>query len=187
MLLKIVAEGIEAGLDDEAIMLKLVTEGDIGFRRAAKAFTVAMQNGGFRITNKDRKEQIGKILEEAAFNPQSYDDVSNMLENITKQVKDTETSQAYAIMRAWAKKAEVELPKAPKKTAGGLRNKILDWICKNHPATKQDLHNAIFELSDGKKDDPKATERYWKFVEFGKEYLAGVQIAEQNKEQASAA
>lgn len=175
---QIVADGVAKGEDDETIMYRMITEGKLSIKNTAKMFAQAMQNGGFRITNKDRKEQIFKILDEAQFKPATYDNVSEMLEHLIKNVKDTETSQAAQVMRAWAKKAQVELPKPPKKTQGGLKAKILNWICENQPTKLQDLHNAIYELSNGKKDDEKTTKRYWGFVEFGNKFVAAQNSAE---------
>lgn len=168
---KIVAEGMAKQADDEEILITLVQEGGFKFKEAMKVFQRAMQDGGFRITTKQRREEIHGILKDAAFSPQTYADVEAMIDHLTNSVKDTEANQAAAILRGWAKSNEITLPKPVKRSAGSLRLRVLGWILENRPSTKQELHQAIFELSNGKKDDAKLTENMWTFVEFGENFL----------------
>ena len=66
---EIVAAGVEAGSDDEVMLLEIIQAG-IKFKVAGKLFAQAMQAGGYRITSKDRKAQGREILVDAEFTPE---------------------------------------------------------------------------------------------------------------------
>jgi len=179
----IVVAGHAAEKSDDDMLLEIMQAG-VKFKVAGKLFNKAMQDGGFKITATARKDNARKILVDAEFNPESYDEVSKMVEKLIAEISDTTTSQAYSCIKNYAKEMEFELPKPPKVEKGGLRNKVLDWICANPDCTKDDILTAIKELSDGKKGDDKMAERFYSFVEFGKKYVAGIAKIEQESAEA---
>ena len=142
---EIVAAGVEAGSDDEVMLLEIIQAG-IKFKVAGKLFAQAMQAGGYRITSKARKEQGRAILVDAEFTPESYEALQAMIEQITDEVDDTTTSQAHAICKAYAKEFEIELPKPAKKASGGIKSKITSWIVANPTASVEDLLGHIDTL-----------------------------------------
>jgi len=148
---EIVAAGIESGSSDDEMLIQIVQSG-IKFKAAGKLFAQAMQEGGYRITNKARKEECRKILVEEEFNPETYSELEEMLEKLTKEVNDTETSQAFSCVKAYAREFEISLPKAPAKPKGGMKVRAQNWMIENPDATNEDL--AVFIEETLKKDDP---------------------------------
>ena len=144
---EIVAAGVAAEKTDDDMLIEIVQAG-IKFKAAGKLFNQAMTEGGYRITSKNRKEECRAILVDAEFAPESYEDLQAMIERLTKEVADTATSQAFAIIRSYAKEFELELPKPPKKAAGGIRTKVFDWIVENPSATRADMSNFISTQGD---------------------------------------
>jgi len=174
----IVVAGVEKEKSDDDMLLEIMQAG-IKFKVAGKLFNKAMQEGGFKITASARKEQARKHLVEVEFNPTTYEQVTDMVDQLTKVISDTTTSQAHSCVKAYLKELEVEMPQAPKVPTGGLRNKIMDWICENPSCDKAQLLKSILELSDGKKGDEKLAERFYRFVEFGKKYAKAIATVEQ--------
>lgn len=164
---EIVAAGVEANKSDDDMLIEIVQAG-IKFKAAGKLFAQAMQEGGYRITAKARKDKCREILVDEEFNPKSYDELQAMIERLTQEVDDTVTSQAYSCVKAYAREFEIELPKAPKKPKGGIRAQAQNWMLNNPEATKDDLAEWI--ESEAKKDDPegKMLDRMWSLFEFGK-------------------
>ena len=143
---KIVANGVEAGHDDDTMLIEIVQAG-IKFKAAGKLFNQAMAEGGYRITAKDRKEKGRAILVDAEFAPESYDELQAMIERISEEVDDTTTSQANSICKSYAKEFELELPKAPKKakSTGGFRKVIGGYLLENPSATSDQLLEHLIE------------------------------------------
>lgn len=146
---EIVAAGVEAGKDDDSILIEIVQSG-IKFKVAGKLFNKAMQEGGYRITTKERKAQCREILVEAEFAPETYDEVEEMLERMIGEVNDTTTSQAFSIMKSYAKEFEIELPKPAKKPKGTIKTRAMAFIAANLDAGEEQFSAWIEE--QGKKD-----------------------------------
>ena len=118
------------GGTEEQMMIEAMNKG-VKFKAAANLVDKLMQEFGYRVSTKKRKEQGRKILVDAEFMPKDYSDVEEMCDTLCKQIADTVTSQAFAIIRAYCKEFQLEMPKPAKKPKGGF-NKILEnWMIQN--------------------------------------------------------
>lgn len=164
----IVAEGIAAGKTDDEI-LHLICASGISYANTGKLFKAEMVNGGYRITAKARKEKGREILVEAEFSPENYDELKEMVETLKDSISDTSTSQANAIVKAYAKEFEIELPKPEKKASsgGGLRAKSLEWMVGHPEATREELANWLTDI-DKNDAEGKILNKMWTLFLFGK-------------------
>lgn len=168
---EIVKAGVDAGKDDEEILQDIALTGKIKFKLINRLFTQVMTANGYRITSKERKAQGREMLVDAEFSPETYDEVEAMLEKMSETIPDTTTSQAFGVIKAYAKEFEILIPRPPKKVKGSLRARAMDWMVKNPEASKEDLSTWIEEVA--KKDDPegKILGRMWDVFSFGKDMI----------------
>lgn len=149
----IVKEGVEAGKSDDLILVDIVNSG-VKFTKAMKLFKNAVEKLGLRISTKDRKEQIGKLLTKEDFNPESFQDVQDMANKIVKEIEDTNYKQSVSVIRSWAKANDVQLPKKPKGApSGGVRGfraKAFQFMLDNPGVDEDGLKK--FVADEGKKD-----------------------------------
>lgn len=140
----IIADGVEAGLSDDDMLIKIVQAG-IKFKNAGKLFKVAMEEGGYRISGAKRTEAINGKLEEAEFAPETYDEVQAMVETLVSDVADTSTVQAIKAIKKYLKALELEYPKAPKKPKGGLLSRFHKLVITNPALTVAELEDWLVE------------------------------------------
>jgi len=141
--LQIVKDGYDAGKNDDAILIEIVTAG-ISFKKAAKLFKQSVESLGLRVSTKDVVTQANEILAAIDFAPTTQADVDAAVAAITSKVEKVEAKQALAAIRKYAKTNEITLPEKPKgqrgATAGhGFRNKAFDWIKANPEAKEADF------------------------------------------------
>lgn len=151
--LEIVNPLVAEGQTDDEIRIAIIQSG-VPFKEAGKLFTQAMEQAGHRISPKARAEKIEIILEDAEFNPEAYSEVEEMVKRIAGEVPDTTEKQALAAIRKWAKDNEIELPKAPKKTAGraaggSIVGKTLEWLLEHKDATQEDVAEYVKSCKEG--------------------------------------
>lgn len=151
--LEIVNAGVEAGKSDDEIRIDIIQSG-VTFKEAGKLFTQAMEEAGHRISPKQRSEKIAIILEDAEFNPETAEQVTKMVAKIVEEVADTSEKQALAAVRKWAKENEIELPKAPKKSAGrasggSIVAKTLEWLLEHKDATEAEVTEFVTGAKEG--------------------------------------
>lgn len=130
---EIVEAGHKADKSDDAMLVEIVNAG-VSFKSAAKLFKSTMEELGYRVTSKDRAESCRKVLADADFKPETYDDVNKMAEKIANDVADTSEKQAVAAIRKYCKEMEITIPKAPKKAksaTGGYKAKAYAWMVEN--------------------------------------------------------
>ena len=166
-----IATGMEAGWDDDKIMLDIVNKG-VSFKAAGLLFKKVMEDKGFRVTAKERAEKAAKILKDAAFGvflddddePMLDDegnvvvlttkDVDYMVATIAKEVPDTTDKQALAAIRKYAKEQKFDLPKAKKgggsgTGATGINKKVGEFMLANRECDEA----AIAEFIRSVKED----------------------------------
>lgn len=149
---EIVAAGVKESKSDEDMVCEILQAG-IKLRVAAKLFAVAMLEGGYRVTNKQRKIDGRAMLVDVEFSPASYDEYTAMIEKMVKELSDTVTSQAHSIIRTYAKEFDLEMPKPPKKVSGGIRGKIAAFLLGDPSKTVAEL---LAHLVEGGHDAEKA-------------------------------
>lgn len=160
---EIVEAGIAEGLSDDEMLIKIVQSG-IKFKLAGKLFTQVMTAGGYRVSNKERKAAIREILVEAEFQPEEYQEITDIIAKICKQVADTDAAQAMQGIKAYAKEFEIELPK-PDKKSGGFKTVVRNAVIANPLITLAEFR----ELCESKKKDADKMEKtVWPQVQFAK-------------------
>jgi hypothetical protein len=132
---------------------------------------------GLVISNAQRRDLANEILQGSEFSPETWQDVEDQIENLVAEVQDTDRKQALSLIRKFCKTNEIELPKrssGSKKSAGGFRQRAINWMMENSPASQEDLLQFVSDA--GHKDPEKATERLLKLkdtidtcVKFGRE------------------
>jgi hypothetical protein len=167
---EIVAAGVAANKEDDEILIEIVQAG-VKFKQAGKLFSQCMADGGYRVTNKERKSSIREILVSAEFEPSTYEEVTEMLESICNTVNDTSSVQALQGIRAYAKEFELEIPKPSKKAKGGFKNIVQDAVVANPDMSQEDFE-ALCESN--KKDVEKCVARMWPNIEFVQRVVAAV-------------
>lgn len=172
---EIVDAGHEAGDSEEDMLIAIMTNKDrkIPYKRAMSLFNKALAEGGYKISNKQRADEVNAILEaegEDGFDPEGeYSAVEDIVRTIIKTVSDTNSAQATRLVRRYCKDNEIEFPKPPKRAAGGLRLKAQNFMLENVDATKEEF--AAFVNSQVKKaKDEKAIDRMWSAVAFAKKF-----------------
>lgn len=158
MIKKIVTEGFEADKEDNEILVALVNNG-VSFKDAVKQFNVAMQELGFRISPKERYEQAEKILSEAEFSPENYQEVHDAVIAITEKISNTSEKQAMISVRKYCRLNDVDMPKA-EKVVGGARALVFGWMVKNPSATFE----AFVEYCESI-NKPKMAKSFWPLFE----------------------
>jgi len=141
---EIIKAGIEAGLDDDDMLIQIVQSG-VKFKAAGKLFKAAMEEGGHRISAAKRNEEIVAILEEAEFAPEEYQEVQDMIDKVVSKVSDTTTVQAIKAIKKYLKELEIPYPKAPRKPKGGLRSRFMLLVLANPVLTLAELEDWLVE------------------------------------------
>lgn len=150
----IIAKGIEAGHDDDTMLVAIVNEG-ISFKAAGKLFKSVMESKGYRASTAKVAEESAKILSEAEFSPEVSDDVKSMVEHIISEISGATEKQAMAAIRKYAKANEITLPKAKTGAknssggSGGINKKVAEFLLENRGASEEEISNHVSGLKDG--------------------------------------
>lgn len=172
---EIVKAGLEAGQSEDQILVSIVNSG-IKFSAANKYYKQALKDSGMYISPKERKEQVGAILTEMDFAPESYSDVEDAAKKLAEEVKDTDNKKAIALIRSWCKANEVEMPKRTRgvgSNRSSLRSRSFDWLCENPGASQEEFTTWLVEAG-GKE---KHVKNFWQIVEFARRYAEVVEVA----------
>lgn len=159
---EIVKNGIAADQSDDEMLIAIVQAG-VKFKQAGKLFNNAMTEGGYRVSAKDRKENIRGHLVEAEFEPSAYSDISEMVTELTKELSDVDLAQALRGIKAYAKEFELELPKPPKKAKGGFKVVVQDAVIANPAITLEEFRTLCEE---NKRDVERCEKTMWPNVLF---------------------
>jgi hypothetical protein len=172
---EIVDAALAAGKDDEDEILMQIISSGVKIKFAMKLYKQAMVEGGHLVSSRDRADGCRAILVEAGFKPKEWDDVQVMIDRLVEEVPATETSQAYAQIRKYAKEFDLTLPKPEKKmSTGGFRAKIYAWCVANPLAEEKAFYSWIVEKQD---KDEKLAAKYWPIFEFAKQVAASTMKA----------
>jgi len=150
--MELVKLGIEAGKSDDEILVEIVMSG-IPFKKAGRMFKAAIEESGLRISTVDRVAAVNEILTEAEFTPENYGDVEKMIEQIVKNVKDTNTVQAMKLIKKFCKENEIEFPKRPAKPKGGLLSRFRLHLLRNPALTAAEMEDWLVENTKPEKVD----------------------------------
>ena len=168
---EIVKEGVANDQSDDEMLIAIVQAG-VKFKQAGKLFNNAMTEGGYRVSAKDRKDNIRNHLVEAEFEPSEYSEVSEMITALTKKLADVDLAQALRGIKAYAKEFELELPKPPKKAKGGFKVVVQNAVIAN-PALTLEEFKTICE--DNKRDVERCEKTMWPNVLFAQAVVASAE------------
>ena len=146
----IIDEGHDSKTDDQ-MLLEIVNAG-VSFKDAGRLFNKVMTEKGYRISSKNRKEEVKKILKSKRFNPKTWDDVEKVISIVTKEVSGTDEKQALSTIRSLCKEKELELPKKPKTAGAGPSKKLLDFMVEHAGSTIEEFTKLISEAYPKRKE-----------------------------------
>lgn len=175
---EIIEEGFNAGLDDDAIMMKMVEAG-ISFMKTSKLFKQITEESGLRLSNKARGEQIKELLAEIDLanvadgredGNLTGEDVQKTVDHIVQEVADTNEKQALSAVRRHLKALKLEIPKMRKKStgAGGFAARADQWMLENVAAETSVLVEWLEEQGKSEAQVKKFVNRF----EFAKTFSA---------------
>jgi hypothetical protein len=147
---KIIADGVTAGKSDDDMLLEIVNSG-VSFKNATKVFKMVMEEKGYRVSAKERKEEAAKILADGNFDLTTADGVNTAVDALVVGVADTNEKSAIGFIRSYAKANEISLPKKEKGSAGrvgggGMFAKLGEWMLENRDATVEDIKRATMTI-----------------------------------------
>ena len=118
-------------------MIVEIVQSGVAYRKALKTFDAAMLHLGFvtkPMKTADRNEAVGKMMAEAEFKPESYQEIQDAANHVEKTLEGVTQAQAVSSIRKWLKENEIEIPKKPKKAkeagSSGIK-KHIDWMFDN--------------------------------------------------------
>lgn len=154
----VVREGNEQGLDDDAMLIKLVESG-VKFSAAMKLFRKAQEELGLRMTAKGRNEYVQEVLGDD-FQPGSAEEMQEAINKIAEHDAITE-AQARSAVRKYLKEYEREIPKVAKQAvSGGIRAKIHDFIATHPNASTKELGEFISSVQSDAEKAERMTKRF---------------------------
>lgn len=169
---EIVEAGIKAGKSDEEMVIEIIQTG-IAFGAAGRMFKKAVQEGGYRLTNKEREENVMNHLANAEFEPTDYDQVKAMAEELEKSIKDTDSVRAMRLIKKYCKVNEIEFPKKPKKPKGGFLAMFKQFVISNPAVSVEELHSWIEENTKTEERADSFKKKYTPWLEFAQS-VAGI-------------
>jgi len=140
--IKIVEAGFKAEKEEDDILIEIVKSG-IGFKDAMKRMKVAMIELGLSVSSKDRYEKAASIMDDEDFEPENYDDVLEMVAQISKDINSTSESQALKEIRKYCKANTIELPKKVKIKSSPFAVRAIAWMILNHDSSAEDFIEAF--------------------------------------------
>lgn len=165
-------------LNKEGITFKIKQLGNLVKKEIAEQ--------GFILTSAQRKEQINAILEEGEFAPEEWAEVEAMSLVLIQKVGDTDGKTALGAMRRFLKSKELEMPKREKKARESFRQRVINFMVDNSPASDEALLEFVTEA---KRPDPeKVVERLGGLRDtINQAFAAGVKSTSDEPEEAKAA
>jgi len=132
------------GSEEEVVKMAMLQAG-CKIKAVARTYNTFMIDAGFMATNDEKNDSLEASL--PGMDLTSEDGFEAAVAAIKSDVKGATDKSAAAMVRAWAKKAEVEVYKKP---AGASRTdtltyKFFKWIRENPAATKADVSAFVKE------------------------------------------
>ncbi len=186
---KIVLAGFAAEKTDEDMIVEIIESG-VKFKEAGKLFAQVCEAKGLRKSSKNRREEVGAILDEAEFAPADSEELQKMIDYIVENVDDTTAKQAGIVIKRWAKENEIALPKRARSAGGsksggvagatGFRGAMLGWLLENKDFTQDELGAQILVKKPkfGEQQVEAAAKRFTQYVEFAKLLNAPAEVVE---------
>jgi hypothetical protein len=100
---------------------------------------------GLVLTATARKEAVFEILGEEGFNPETWEDVEEMVKKLTDEVSDTNHQQAVSLCRKFCKNAEIDFPKRSKPKRVPFRQKMITFLIDNRDADDSVIEEFLVE------------------------------------------
>jgi len=146
----------KSGKDEGVMITALMPLAGGKAKKALRLMTLALEASGFATSPKERAEEGFKILAKLPA-PKTWTDVVALRTKLADELDDTEQGQALGIIKKFAKKHEIELPKKPKSEPGeggarGFRGVAFTHIVENAGESREEFVKWI-EAQDKKATD----------------------------------
>lgn len=139
-------EAMDAEKDEDQVKLAMIGAGAT-FKNVSRLFNQYMIDTGRAISKKERDDIAEEILADADVSDE--EGFSSAVDAIVEKSTGVSEKQAGAIVRAWAKKNEVECYKKPKGATGrsGFASKFYDALIEN-PEMDEEGANVLIDGED---------------------------------------
>lgn len=151
-----IKDSFDAGVanegDEDDIKLAMIGAGAT-FKNVTRLYNQFMVDEGFALSKEDKTAYVNATLEGREFADEEGYDAA--VEALVSEEKNVNERSAGGLLRAYAKKNELEVYKKPKSEGAGrsgFASEFYDWMVENHGATKAD---ALAYINN--KDNPKVS------------------------------
>lgn len=138
--------GIAAGKEEEEIKLDMIEAG-AKFKNVTRLYNGFAVDAGLIMTKKEKNEIVSGVLDGLDLADQEA--FKSAVAQLVESVKDTSEKSAAALIRAYGKKHDLEVYKAPKASKGGTRTTFTgdyyDALLENPKMTEEQAHEIIVE------------------------------------------
>ena len=136
--------------DEDEIKLQMISAGAT-FKNVTRLYNQYMIDAGLAISKADRNEIVESTLEGLDFDTEEA--FSNAVVRLVDAVKGSNDRSASALVRAYAKKNELEVyvkPKGEASPRAGLTSDLYDFIVENPMQTDEQLTEYVNRTADEK-------------------------------------
>lgn len=147
-------EAIADGADEDAVKLAMISAGAT-FKNVTRLYNQYMIDAGFAISKEDRQTAVDSALEGKEFDTE--ENFGEAVEAIVEAVKGATDRSAAALVRAYAKKNELDCYKKPAGSGAGkagFAKKFYDFLIANPTCTKAEA--AAFVKGEGDHEETSA-------------------------------
>jgi hypothetical protein len=119
---------VDEGQDEDSVKMSMIQAGAT-FKNVTRLYNAAMIDAGLAISKEDRAKAIDDTLEGRDFSDE--EGFNSAVEDLTDAVKGATERSAAAMVRAYAKKNELDVYAKPKGTGGnrsGFASKFYAWL-----------------------------------------------------------
>jgi len=157
---------IKAGKGADEVKVEMIKAG-CQFKDTGKFYKEWAIESGIMVDAKERAIKVDEILSDVD-GVDTEDGFSDAMDALMDGIAGTSDRQAGGLIRAWAKKNEVEVYKKPKSTGGGQRSGFVhefhDMLRENPQMTEEEA-TAIINGTDGHKETSENVKRYAKMYQ----------------------
>ena len=153
------AASIADEADEDEVKMAMIAAGAT-FKNVTRLYNKYMIDAGLAISKADRNQIVEDTLEGLDFETEEqFEDATARLE---AAIEGASTKQASSLVRAYAKKNELECYKKPKGEGTGrvgFASKYYDWLVANVPCSKEDA-TAFVMGTDGQEETSQNTQNH---------------------------
>ena len=138
---------------EDGIKMAMIMAGAT-FKNVARLYNTYLVDAGLAMSKEEKNELVGNILDSGDFDVSTQEGFEGAQTALVEQASGLTDRQAASIIRAWAKKNDVEAFKKPAGGGGGrtgFTSTLFDMLKGNPRMTKEEMHDIL-------QSHPEATE-----------------------------